>query len=44
MAEGENRNPQDGGQMSNTDKFMNKVKEMADTVDKTVSEQIERCV
>ena len=41
MAEGENRNPQDGRQMSSTDKFMNKVKEMADTVDKTVSEQIE---
>ena len=41
MAEEQNRGPQDGGQMSGTDKFMNKVKEMADTVDKTVSEQIE---
>ena len=38
MAEEQNRGPQNGEQMSGTDKFMSKVKEMADTV---VSEQIE---
>lgn len=39
MAENENKqgNPETPG----TNKFMDKVKEMADTVDKTVSEQIE---
>lgn len=41
MAEEQNRGPQNGEQVSGTDKFMSKVKEMADTVDKTVSEQIE---
>ena len=41
MAEEQSRGPQNGEQMSGTDKFMSKVKEMADTVDKTVSEQIE---
>ena len=41
MAEEQSRGPQNGKQMSGTDKFMSKVKEMADTVDKTVSEQIE---
>ena len=41
MADNENKQAQNGPESPNTNKFMDKVKEMADTVDKTVSEQIE---
>ena len=41
MADQENKQAQNGPDTPNASKFMDKVKEMAETVDKTVSEQIE---
>ena len=41
MAENDKKQAQNGPDTPNTNKFMDKVKEMADSVDKTVSEQIE---